>query len=82
MKKTVPVKQAAKEMGISPEAVKQRMLKGIIDIGDVVPAVKKKNSKPGRSERKWRYDIYRIKLDRWLMERGLKEEEKNRVRES
>lgn len=81
MKKTVPVKQAAKEMGISPEAVKQRMLKGIIDIGDVVPAVKNKNSKPGRSERKWRYDIYRIKLDKWLVERGLKEEE-NRMRES
>lgn len=77
MKKTVPVKQAAMEMGLSPQAVKERMKAGIIDIGDVVPAVKtnrKDRQKVGKSERKWRYDIYRPKLDKWLIERGLKDE--------
>lgn len=75
MKKTVPVKQAAKEMGLSPQAVKERMKLGIIDIGDVVPAVKTGKKKPkGRSERKYRYDIYRVKLDKWKEERGLLDE--------
>lgn len=56
-KKIVPVVQAAKELGMSPMAVRIRMEKGLLDIGECFPSLKGNQT---------RYYIYRDKLDKVL----------------
>ncbi|MDE6314047.1 MAG: hypothetical protein K2M46_10620 [Lachnospiraceae bacterium] len=73
MKKAISVDQAANEMGISPQAVRERMKRGLVDLGDVVPIMERKGRKKSQSSQKYRYYIYRNKLDKWLIERGLKD---------
>lgn len=55
----VSLLDAAKEMGLAPQGVREYMKRGLIDIGVVVP-VASGNSK------QLRYLIYRDKLDRFL----------------
>lgn len=57
MCETVTVLQAAKELGLAPQGVREYMKRGLIDIGDVLPALTGKGN---------RYKIYRAKLDRHL----------------
>lgn len=54
----VPVTQAAKEMGMAPQGVRECMKRGLIDIGVVLPA---RNGSATLT-----YHIYRDKLDRHL----------------
>lgn len=54
----VTVEQAAKEMGIAPQGVREYMKRGLIDIGVVLPAIN-----GGKTQR---YLIYRDKLDKHL----------------
>lgn len=53
----VPLPEAAKELGMSQQALREHMKRKVIDIGYVLPSVKgnRKN-----------YLIYRDKLDRYL----------------
>lgn len=53
----VPTAQAAAEMGMSIQGMREYMKKGLIDIGEVLPAA----SGNGK-----RYHVYRDKLDRYL----------------
>lgn len=62
-KQRVSVMQAAKELGLAPQGVREYMKRGLIDIGDVLPAVSS-NKKNGN--KKYRYVIYRNKLDRHI----------------
>lgn len=62
MSERVTVKQAAKELGLAPQGVREYMKRGLIDIGDVLPAIQ------GDGKTK-RYLIYRDKLDRYLGKR-------------
>ena len=39
MSERVTVKQAAKELGLAPQGVREYMKRGLIDIGDVLPAI-------------------------------------------
>lgn len=55
----VSLAQAARELGLAPQGVREYMKKGLIDIGAVVPAAS------GRGKSK-RYLIYRDKLDKFL----------------
>lgn len=55
----VPVIQAAKELGMAPQGVREYMKRGLIDIGVVLPAVKK-----GAATHN--YIIMRDKLDKVL----------------
>lgn len=57
----VTLAQAAIELGMAPQGVREYMKRGLIDIGDVLPAINSKSKKP-----KFRYHIYREKLDRHL----------------
>lgn len=57
--KRVSVLQAARELGVSPQAVRIQMQRGILDIGEVMECV---NGESGR----FRYWIFRDKLDRVL----------------
>lgn len=59
----VPLMQAAKELGLSPQGVREYMKRGLIDIGIVVP------SASGNRKIK-RYLIYREKLDKVLGKGG------------
>lgn len=59
MTQRVTVQQAAKELGLAPQGVREYMKRGLIDIGDVLPAIQGK----GKTKR---YVIYREKLDRYL----------------
>lgn len=54
----VPTAQAAAEMGMSIQGMREYMKKGLIDIGEVLPAANGGNGK--------RYHVYRDKLDRYL----------------
>ena len=58
MSERVPVKQAAKELGIAEYAVREYMRRGILDIGFVVEPVKGKRVR--------QYPIFRKKLDKVL----------------
>ena len=55
----VATTQAAKELGVAPQAVRECMKLGIWDLGSVIPPIAK-----GRST--YRYYIFRSKLDRLL----------------
>lgn len=55
----VPVTQAAKEIGIAPQGLREYMKRGLIDIGVVVPSL---NGKGNTN----RYLISRSKLDKYL----------------
>lgn len=57
----VPVRQAAKELGVSPQAVRVQMERGLLDIGIVMPSVE------GTKRQYW---IYRSKLDKILGKEG------------
>lgn len=54
----VPLPQAAAELGMSAQGLREYMKKGIIDIGEVLPAA---NGGEGK-----RYHIFRDKLDRYM----------------
>ncbi len=58
MSERVNVKQAAAELGMSPQGVREYMKRGLIDLGVVLPNTKGKG--------KLQYFIYRDKLDRVL----------------
>ena len=60
----VPLLQAAKELGIAPQGLREYMKRGLIDLGVVMP---------GSGKRK-NYLIYRDKLDR-VLGKGLPKEE-------
>ena len=57
----VPVEQAARELGLAPQGVREYMKRGLIDIGDVLPAIRGKG---------YRYKIYRAKLDKHIGKDG------------
>lgn len=60
-KQRVPLSQAAAELGMAPQGVREYMKKGLLDIGEVLPTIQ------NRTERKkYNYHIYRDKLDRHL----------------
>lgn len=61
----VSVLQAAKELGVAPQAVRVQMQRGLLDIGCVMPCVEGKG---------YRYWIYREKLDRVLGRKKVKED--------
>lgn len=63
-KERVPLLQAAKELGIAPQGLREYMKRGLIDLGAVMP---------GSGKRK-NYLIYRDKLDR-VLGKGLPKEE-------
>lgn len=54
----VPLLQAAKELGTSPQGVREHMRRGLWDLGSVVPPKKKGGQ--------YQYHIYRPKLDKML----------------
>ena len=54
----VPLPQAAAELGLSPQGLREYMKRGLIDIGQVLPAANGGNGK--------RYVIFRDKLDRHM----------------
>ena len=58
MNNRVSVAQAAKELGLAPQGVREYMKRGLIDIGEVLPALSGGDS--------LRYHIYRDKLDKHL----------------
>lgn len=53
----VPTAQAAAELGMSIQGLREHMKRGLIDIGVVLPAV---------SGNGFRYHVYRDRLDRHL----------------
>jgi len=55
----VPIKQAAQELGMSRQAVREHMRRGLFDIGDYIP--KERTGKKQDS-----FYVYRPKLDRHL----------------
>ena len=55
----VTVRTAAKELGCSPQAVREHMKKGLWDLGNVFSP-----KQTGKSI--WEYHIYRQKLDKHL----------------
>lgn len=59
MTERVSVQQAAKELGLAPQGVREYMKRGLIDIGEVLPTVQGK----GKTNR---YLICRKKLDKFL----------------
>ena len=54
----VPLLQAAKELGLSPQGLREYMKRGLIDIGMVLPS-----TASGKTDR---YLIFRDKLDKVL----------------
>ena len=55
----VSVKDAAKELGMSSQAVREHMRKGLFDIGDYIP-------KERTGKKQGEYHIYRPKLDKHI----------------
>lgn len=58
MSERVSVAQAARELGMAQQGVREYMKRGLIDIGDVLPSVS--------GTKTLRYFIYRNKLDKHL----------------
>lgn len=58
MSERVPINEAARELGVAPQSVREHMRRGIWDLGAVVPP----EMKGGR----WGFHVYREKLDRHL----------------
>lgn len=63
----VSVTQAAKELGIAPQGVREYMKRNLIDIGSVMPSVTGKGL---------RYLIFRDKLNRYIGRELPRENEK------
>lgn len=59
MKERVSIATAAKELGISKQAVREYMKRGIFDIGEVIPPDRK-------GSKNCTYLIFRRKLDKLL----------------
>ena len=55
----VSVVQAAKELGMAPQGVREHMKSGLLDLGFVV-------QKPKCKAKKYEYFIFRAKLDKVL----------------
>lgn len=53
----VPLLDAAKELGCSPQAVREHMKRKLWDLGSVIPPEK-------TGKKQWEYHIYRYKLNR------------------
>ena len=64
-KERVPLVQAAKELGIAPQGLREYMKRGLIDLGLVMPSLEGK---------RYNYLIYRDKLDQ-VLGKGLPREE-------
>ena len=60
----IPLPEAAKLLGTSPQGVREHMKRGLWDLGSVIPPKKKGGQ--------WQYHIYKPKLYRLL---GIEEEE-------
>lgn len=60
MKQRVGLPDAAKELGVAPQAVREHMKRGLWDLGEVVTNVKPNGKK------RYRYYIFRPKLDRLI----------------
>lgn len=58
MSERVSVEQAAKELGMCPQGLREYMKRGLIDIGRILPCA--------NGSKKKRYFIYRDKLDKEL----------------
>ena len=56
-KERVPLVQAARELGIAPQGLREYMKRGLIDLGLVMPSLEGK---------RYNYLIYRDKLDQVL----------------
>lgn len=63
----VPLTQAAKELGMAPQGLREYMKRGLIDIGMVLPAA--------NGAKKYNYVIMRDKLDK-VLGRGIMQSEK------
>lgn len=63
MTERVRLGDAAKELGCSPQAVREHMKRKLWDLGSAVSP-----SRSGKSQ--WEYHIYRTKLDRHLGKGG------------
>ena len=61
----VPLVQAARELGIAPQGLREYMKRGLIDLGLVMPSLEGK---------RYNYLIYRDKLDQ-VLGKGLPREE-------
>ena len=59
MRERVPIKQAAQELGMSRQAVREHMRRNLFDIGDYIP-----KEKTGKKQDE--FHVYRPKLDRHL----------------
>ena len=59
----VRMADAAKELGVSPQAVREHMKKKLWNLGDVLSP-----KQTGKSQ--WEYHIYRAKLDKHLGKDG------------
>ena len=66
MSERVSLIDAAKELGIAPQGLREYMKRGLIDIGCVVPCANGAKTK--------RYLIYRDKLDRFKGKGGFNHE--------
>ncbi|MBR5273783.1 MAG: hypothetical protein IKU33_00900 [Bacteroidales bacterium] len=64
-KERVPLVQAARELGIAPQGLREYMKRGLIDLGLVMPSLEGK---------RYNYLIYRDKLDQ-VLGKGLPREE-------
>lgn len=64
-KERVPLVQAAGELGIAPQGLREYMKRGLIDLGLVMPSLEGK---------RYNYLIYRDKLDQ-VLGKGLPREE-------
>ena len=55
----VSIKRAAKELGMSPQAVREHMRRGLFDLGDYIP-----KDKTGKKTDE--FHVYRPKFDKHL----------------
>lgn len=57
MSERVSLYQAAKELGMAPQGLREYMKRGLIDVGVVLPSI---------TGNQYSYHIYREKLDKYL----------------